>query len=132
MDNLVLVIDKSLETWDEVYFKKINSHSAVVKSMQETHSSSMKFLSDKVFNLSTSIQKFTGDIITKTNNAMALVCELCQDQDKKYDELKDRITLSSSQVASMVETIRYLMKEVVALCKDAAKKGEKSQPQRVQ
>ena len=33
MDNLVLVINKSLETKDEIYFKKIDGHATVVKNM---------------------------------------------------------------------------------------------------
>ena len=82
MDNPVSLIDKSLVTRYEIYFKKTND-ATTVKSMQDTHSNSVKILSDKIFDLSASIQKFkefAEDVVTRTDNAMAvLIHELCQE-----------------------------------------------------
>lgn len=88
----------------------------------------MKLLINKVFGLSSNIhqfKEFTSDVITMTENVMAMVYEQLQDSDKKYKELRGEVTLSTAQVQFMVETIRLLTERWLHSRKMLTKKGRR-------
>lgn len=101
MTTLTTIIDESLKKRDKINFKKLDNHAATVKSMQDTNAALMKILSDKVFEMNNSLHKFKEfihDIISRTDNAMALVYDQRQESDKKHEELKGEATLTKAQV----------------------------------
>lgn len=95
----------------------------------------MKFLSNKVFDMSsnlTNFKEFIDDILLRKDNAMALVHKQRQKSDKRFDELSGDVTLTKGQVQELVKTIQDLTKEDAELRRDADKKGERRAPSRVQ
>lgn len=76
MDNLVVVLEDSLKKRDEIYFKKIDKDIDVVKTLQDTNFTSLKFLSNKVFDMNKNYINFNDviyNMIDRTDNAMTLV-----------------------------------------------------------
>lgn len=92
MNNLVTVLDDLLMKRDEIYFKNLDNYEKDVKSFQTTNATSMMQLTDKVFDMNKSFIDFE-EMFYQTNhcvdNVIAHVHDLRQDQDKKYEELKE-------------------------------------------
>lgn len=128
MKDMLQTIADNLQKRDEIFFKQITDYKVGVLSLQSTNAESIKFLSDKVFSLSSSLLEFKSMVMQsiETDNSMALVHHQREQVNARQQEARDDITMSSNQIQELVTAIKQLSKEVNALRneRDADKKGE--------
>lgn len=60
---------------DQIFLKTIEEHKKANVALQQQNENSIKILSDKVFELSSSISEFKNDVSVRTDSAMAFVHE---------------------------------------------------------
>lgn len=104
---------------DQIFLKTIDEHKKVVLALQQPNESSIKSLTDKVFELSTMISEFKNDMTVRTNNAMALVHQQGDQADVRQQKLRADIAISVSQIQELVDTVKHLSEA------NDDKKGEK-------
>lgn len=73
MKALIKDMSYSLQQRDQVFLKSIDDHKKVVLELQKQNENSIKFLSNKVFDLSSNIYEFKHAMVERTDNSLALV-----------------------------------------------------------
>lgn len=93
MKDLLKDIVENLKQRDVIYFKHIQDHKEVIFAIQQSNKNIIKALTDKVFELNSSLSEFknmvlqqmncTDDALTRTDNVMALVHEQMEQAEAK-------------------------------------------------